>query len=288
MRKFITKFMLLIFTLLLLLPVVYVVPTYLTANKNGLAHEVFYVLDKAQYNSGRPIVILGDSVCNQLWDQRQDSENITHLACNQAVTACGTWLLLRKYLENNPQTKEVYYVIVPKYGLCNELNTNYTYQYFVIPFINENSMQLIESETLKQLYNKFGQFFVENKYIKRFLLNDKLFMSRYIHYVNANSQENIHRLSRTGIIYLRKIQELCREHDIKLFVRPLPMLDIENNHGFEDFERNVKTFGFEDVLGDYVKRIKYYPDDWFRDKVHFTKEVLEAHGDEIRASILQQ
>jgi hypothetical protein len=40
------------------------------------------------------------------------------------------------------------------------------------------------------------------------------------------------------------------------------------------------------LLGDFVDNIPYYPETWFRDGVHFTNEILEKYGDEIRVDVL--
>ncbi len=287
MRKFIAKLSLIILTSTVSIFLVYLILLCFSSNLTGLAGEVFYVIEKAEHNSGRPFVILGDSVCNQIWPQDKDSGNFSHLGCNQAITPCGTYLLMKKYLEHNPQTKEVYYMILPQ-TLGNDLNLNFTYQYFVIPFMNNGNMNLIEAETREMLYQKFGKFFVTNGYVKTFLLNNNIFMRQYLLHVQSKPERKyIRRLSRTAIIYLNKMRELCREHNVKLYVYPLPVKDILENHDLENFKQDVKNNGFEDILGDFIERIVYYPEDWFRDGVHFKKEILEQHREEIIAAVLK-
>ena len=286
MRQFIRKIMFVASTSILLIIAVYVIMFMFSSNVTGLAHEVFYVLEKAEHNSGLPAVILGDSVCNQLWPQNNDSPNISHLGCNQAITPAGTYLLLKKYLEHNPQTQEVFYIVRPQ-TLGNDLNLNYTYQYFVIPFINPESIKLLDEETQQKLYSKFGKFFVDNAYIKRLLLNNNLFMKQYLNHIKTRPEtQYIHRLSRTAIIYLPKIRELCRERNIRLHVLPLPVPDTSENYGWEDFAQDVRDNGLDDVLGEFTGKIHYCPDDWYRDGSHFKPEILEQHIDELRAYVM--
>ena len=292
MFKFVKKFLLVIF--ISGVSIFMINSLTIMINSQAVMQYIFYIIDKSGKNSGLPAVVLGDSVCGQLWPGKRNSEHMAHLSNNQAITVCGNYLLLKKYLENNPQTKEAYYAIVPSNAilhgnLADNFNPVYSYQYFVIPFLNDENLKLLEKETITLLYQKFGRLFVENSYIKDSLKGNKFFMKQYMRYLQRQPRDiYVHRISPTAAIYLRKMQELCRSHNVKFFVRPLPVSDLEENYGWEDFERDVKTLGFEDILGDFVKRIKYYPEDWFFDKVHFKREILETHGDEIRALILQQ
>ena len=286
MKKFLKKFALIISTSTTLILAVYMAMYLSSSHVTGLAGEVFYVIEKAGHNSGHPAVILGDSVCNQVFPQREDSENITHLGCNQAITPAGTFLLLKKYLEHNPQTQEVFYIVLPG-TISNNMNLNYTYQYFVIPFMNGENVNFIEEETRQELYEKFGKFFVENGYIKNFLLNNNFFMDKYISYIRKKQEKRYaHRISRAGEIYLAKIRELCREHNAELHILPLPMADVPKNYGWDDFRNDISAYGFDDIFGDFIERIHYYPEDWFGDGVHFKKEILEQHIGEIRNKIM--
>ena len=289
MNKFLRKTVLIISLSVFSIIAVYFMMFIFSLSTTGLAKEVFYVIEKAKHNSGKTAVILGDSVCNQIWPQEKDSVNISHLSSNQAITPAGTYILLKKYFVNNPQTQEVYYIIRPQ-SLGNDMNLDYTYQYFVIPFMDEENSKLIDHETRQKLYNKFGKFFVENTYVKSLLFNNNLCMTEYINYVKKNKIEKkyIHRLSRTAVIYLPKIRELCREHNIKLKVLPLPIPDTEDNYGWDKFDEDVKAYRLDDILGDFTKKIHYCPKEWYRDGVHFKAEILEQHIEELRAYVMSE
>ena len=286
MRKFIWKLILIITSSVISIAGVYVFMASLSKNMTGLAREVFFCIDKAEVNSGVPSVILGDSVCNQLWPQKEDSPNVTHLACNQAITPAGTYLLLNKYLQHNPQTREVFYIVRPQ-TLGNDLNLNYTYQYFVIPFVNDESIKLLDYDTITKLYERFGKFFVLNDYAKQMLLNNNLLMQQYLNHVRHKSEQTYnHRLSPTAIIYLRKINALCSELNISLHVLPLPVPDTESNHGWELFSDDIKAYGLSGILGNFTEMIHYCPDEWYRDGSHFKPDVLKEHISELRNIVM--
>ena len=288
MRKFLMKTALIVLLPSMSFIAVHFMMFKLHLHIGGLAGEVFYVIEKAGHNSGKQAVILGDSVCYQLWPQNKDSANISHLGCNQAITPAGTYILLKKYLANNPQTQEVYYIIRPQ-SLGNDMNLNFTYQYFIVPFINDENEILIDDETRQKLYDKFRKFFVENNFIKSFLLSNNFFMDKYIEYVKRNTEQKFfHRLSRTAVIYLPKIRRLCMENNIKLKILPIPVADISENHGWDKFDADVKEYGFGDILGGFTEKILYCPEEWYRDNVHFRQEVLERSGDELRQSVMSE
>ena len=245
MRKFLVKTALAALLSVVSIIAVYFLTFMFTLSGPGLASEVFYVIEKADHNSRKSAVILGDSVCNQLWPQKEDSANISHLGCNQAITTAGTYILLRKYL-------------------------------------------IIDDETRQKLYDKFGKFFVENSYVKSFLLNNNLFMTQYINHVKTKTEKKYtHRLSRTAVIYLPKIRELCREHNVKLKVLPLPLPDNEENYGWEKFDDDVREYGLDDILGDFTKKIHYCPEELYVDGSHFKREILEQRIDELRSYVME-
>lgn len=289
MEKFIRKIILLMITSSISAVIFMVIMTNTDTNITGLAVEVFYALDKAGRNSGLPAVYLGDSVCNQVFPQTENSDEAAYIGCNNAITPCGTWLLLKEYLEHNPQTKEAYYIITPG-SLGNNMHINHTYQYFVIPFINGETLKIIAPESRELLYHRFGRFFVNNRYVKNFLLNNNYFMEKYLQYIkdkDTPERPTGLRLSRASVIYLNEMRKLCEENGVKLHVRPLPMADVPGRHVWGDFDSEIKSNGFEDIFEDFTDRITYYPEDWFRDGVHFKKEILEQHLEEIRASALK-
>jgi hypothetical protein len=230
---------------------------------------------------------MGDSVCNQLWSEfDEDVDGTCHIGCNQAITPAGSYLLLREYLENNPQTKEVYYLVRPQ-TLANDIWLNYSYQYFVIPFCDKDNWSILEEDTQNEIYRKFGKIFVDNEFIKLTLLNNNALMKKYLDYVQRQfEEEENHRISKTTVVYLAKIRDLCEEYDVNLYIKSNPLSDIEENYGWEEYQQDIIDYGFEDLLGDFIKDIPYYPETWFRDGVHFTDDILEEYGDEIRNNVL--
>lgn len=290
MNKFLKKIALVISLSVLSIVGVYLIIFMFSSSDSVLDPAPFYVMEKAGYNSELPSVILGDSVCGQLWPMKKNSPNMLHLSCNQAITPAGTYLLLKKYLEHNPQTKHVYYAVKPQ-SLGNDMNLDYKYQYFLLPFYNGGNIELIDGETKQKIYSKFGKFFSENSYIKRVLSHNRFFLGQYLNHVQRKLDIKYihrHRLSRTSAIYLPKILELCREHQAELHVLPLPLSAVSDDYGWESFAEDVKTNNLEYILGNFIANIHYYPAEWFMDGIHFKREILDVHSDDIRALVLDE
>lgn len=289
MKRFIKKVISLLLASVIGISLFYGLLCIMGGNITGLAAEAFYAREKAQKMNDCTIVYLGDSVCKQLWDEYdEDEDGICHIGCNQAITPAGSYLLLREYLENNPQTEQAYYIVRPQ-TLANDIGLQFSYQYFVIPFLDEDNFELLEEETQEIIYSKFGKKFVRSKLIKTLLLNNNALMQKYLNYVQSQSETiNTHRMSRTTVVYLKKMRELCKQNNVELIVRACPLSDAKDNQDWDDFENDITIYGFEDLLGGFIEDITYYPEDWFRDGTHFTKEILQEYGESIRKSVLEK
>ena len=89
---------------------------------SGFGPELYYALDMAETNTEYTKVIIGDSVARLIFspDYQDETDEVCYLATNQAITVLGNYILLNRYLENNPQTEEVYYIVRPQ-SLANPL-----------------------------------------------------------------------------------------------------------------------------------------------------------------------
>ena len=249
------------------------------------ADDAYYVIAKAEEPNQCSEMILGDSVCNQIWNQKENIGSLCTLGSNQAITPCGSYLLLHAYLEAHPNTKTVYYAVRPQ-TLANDMWTNFTYQYFVLPFYKGENIPLIEEETKELLFQKFGKTFVTNDFLKMILSHNQRLQDIYLSRVQSGDNAVLNRLSATAVIYLRKMQDLCEERGVKFVVRPLPLEDIPENQDWEMFRQDIIDNGFEMLLQDFVDDIDYYPTDWFSDGVHFTDNKLKENLDTFRSRVI--
>ena len=194
----------------------------------------------------------------------------------------GNYILLSRYLENNPQTEEVYYIVRPQ-SLANPLWFNFSFQYFIVPFYNDTYKQYIDDDTRKYIEDRFGKLYATNDIVKSFIENNAYYMDVYLNNVLEQQLEvrDEKHLSDLTIKYLPKIKELCDSHGVKLKVMAAPLPDTEDNRDWAEFEQQIVDNGLSDLLGDYIDGIDYYPEEAFGDEAHFTQEYLDSERENI-------
>ena len=246
--------------------------------------ELYYALDLAETNTEYTKVIIGDSVARLIFspDYQDETDEVCYLATNQAITVLGNYILLNRYLENNPQTEEVYYIVRPQ-SLANPLWFNFSFQYFIVPFYNDTYKQYIDEDMRQYIEDRFGKLYATNDIVKSFIENNAYSMDVYLNNVLEQQLEvrDEKHLSDLTIKYLPKIKELCDSHGVKLKVLAAPLPDTQDNHEWADFEKQIEDNGLTGLLGDYIDGIDYYPESAFGDEAHFTQEYLDSERENI-------
>ncbi len=246
--------------------------------------ELYYALDLAEERTEYTKVIIGDSVARLIFspDYQDETDEVCYLATNQAITVLGNYILLSRYLENNPQTEEVYYIVRPQ-SLANPLWFNFSFQYFIVPFYNDMYKQYIDDDTREYIEDRFGKLYATNDIVKSFVENNAYYMDVYLNNVLEQQLEvrDEKHLSDLTIKYLPEIKELCDSYGVRLKVMAAPLPDTEDNHDWAEFSKQIADNVLSDLLGDYIEGIDYYPESAFGDEAHFTERYLEENRAEI-------
>ncbi|MCM1252776.1 MAG: hypothetical protein NC321_08135 [Clostridium sp.] len=275
--------------LFLLLNIAYYV---MTKDSRQVAFEVYDAADKAGVNDGYTGLVLGDSVARQIFQPKyqEESDDICYLATNQAVTTIGNFVLMERFLENNPQIEDVYYIARPD-SIMGNPNFIYTYSYFVTPLYNELFLQYLEPETKAELENVYGRFFVSREFPKWMLAKYPKLLDIY-----QNGRRRIQQMKRKAdggeemdmaAIYLGKMKAVCDEKNIRfhLLAPPIP----ENYEYFlEEMQDRLYFEGEEELLNRYMDSIIYVSEDELVDGVHMSDSYLEKNRESIRERLLEQ
>lgn len=215
-------------------------------------------------------LILGDSVCHQIMNPFQEYNNTyAILGNNAAITIVGQYLLAEKFIENHPGTTDVYLILrsFPGGGFSM---TGWTYQYLVIPFTLDGSLEGIEENTMKKLMEIYGDIFL------KYAVVEKLDQSALFKKIYLNSLEDIYCDDvAIGIQYLEKLELLCHERGITLHLLHAPVSENVQNEIIAEKEKVFNydcSAGVKRLLQGFYSSITYYPADEFRDGIHFTKE----------------
>lgn len=114
-------------------------------------------------------LVIGDSVCHQMMNPFQEyNSTYAILGNNAATTMVGQYLLAEKFIENHPETTEVYLILrsFPGGGFSM---TGWTYQYLVIPFTLDGSLRKIDENTMEKLKEIYGEVFLEYEVVKKLI-----------------------------------------------------------------------------------------------------------------------
>lgn len=251
--------------------------------------ELYYAVDLAQEKTEYTSVIIGDSVARLIFapEYQDETQETCYLATNQAITVLGNYILLNRYLENNPQTKEVIYIVRPQ-SLANPLWYNFSFQYFIVPFYNDEYKRYIDEETRAYIEERFGKMYATNKLVKNFIENNAYYMDVYLNNILEQQLEerDEKHLSALSVKYLPLMVKLCREHGAEFTVLAAPLPDTPDNHDWEEFAAQIEAEGLASILGDYLEGIDYYDETCFSDEAHFTEEFLAANRAEIVGRLL--
>lgn len=242
---------------------------------NGLAADQFSLIEQSKEKQDAKSLIIGDSVAAQLFGNDKKIRKAYTITGNCSATLAGYYILMRNYVENNPQTERIWLVISPDL-IANAADTDLTYQYYVVPYYTDENMEYITPNVQSYIDNKFGVVSTRVEPVKKILYNDIFMLSHYRNYIEATRSDERQemRISWLTAEYLKQMKKLCDSNNIKLRVVAPPLQDNRRMRTWKGFEEDVEYYGLKDVLKGYKKNANYYHEDNFKDEYHFEDHVL--------------
>jgi hypothetical protein len=79
-------------------------------------------------------IVIGDSVAHQLYEAGRPVAGLHSLACNQAISFAGHYLLLKTFADRNEMRGRTVYLVVTPSAFAADLHDKYTFHYFLKPF----------------------------------------------------------------------------------------------------------------------------------------------------------
>ncbi|MGL4998126.1 MAG: hypothetical protein ACRC5T_04095 [Cetobacterium sp.] len=267
----------------ILVPIVYLVMGLTKPNE-----DVYEAINAANQKTNYTEVILGDSVSRQLFNIRnQEDSDYYHLSSNQAISVLGNYILLEKYLKNNPQTEKVYLMMRPT-SFSNDLNQKWTYAYFILPFFNEENRSMFSKNILEKLKNRNKEIYLNYNLINILEKNPKFALSIKIDYSNNIDHSNNEAfLSDVSVEYLKKIDKLCSDNNIEFKVLSSPLSKKETKV-YLNLKKDISENNFDFIFSKYFQSISFYPETSFGDGVHFEKEYLNRNIQNISKKIFSK
>lgn len=231
--------------------------------------EVEYMINKARAQDDSTKLIIGDSVCNSLFGELQEKNPQYSMLCsNKGVTLAGQYILAHEYLENHQNVTDVYLMLITN-SMITGFDTDFGYQYAVMPFVKTDTISLLEEDTVKTMKSLYYAPFVTKQgvsLIERSAMVKKLYLNALKKY-----KPNPYNLEFPKVTtdYIVKMKKLCDEKGVTMHFFTLPVADIPERHEIEKTlqERYEESVLYELFPG-YYDGYLYYPDEDFSDGMH--------------------
>lgn len=262
MIKFITQNILF---LLLLSIFINIEPVYLLITnkyKNIVAGSSnYHSIKKSKERNKAKIIIIGDSVGKQLFDNYTCNDTLNALTCNVGISLVGQFILLKNYINAGNKPKKVILIYTP-FSFKNNLNNNYTYHYFLKPFYRKEYNQYF-TETVKQQIQKIPYHL--------FCQYPLILTTNWAPEIKIKDEINFKFLSPISIEYIYKIKKLSLLHNFKFLILPTPTRDSYRSK----IKKLIKNKNLEKALSKefklYFKHLIFINDTCFIDDVHLKK-----------------
>lgn len=246
---------------------------YIESYVNGSDEIKPFILEVQEQNDTE-VLILGDSICHQMFEKIKDiNEDITIAASNAAITMAGQYILAKEYLDNHPNAKEIYLVVHPT-SMKRTFDTSYGYQYIVMPFSETGTIEALGEETLNVFKDVYGEIFMNPKVvymINKSGMNRKLYLNMLQKYGESYEEKESFEIANK---YISKIHELCDERNVKLYLLSTPVSEALYATCHELKEEYTGTW-LEECYPQYFDNISYFPAEQAADYFHFSGEYEE-------------
>lgn len=219
-------------------------------------------------------LIIGDSICRQMFAGLEEyNPGMKNLATNAALMITGQYLLAEEYLQNHPDTTDIFLVMHPL-TLIRTFDTEWSYRYSVMTFVETDTLQFLDENTIEAMESVYGAFFMKEKVVR--LIEDspvcrKLYLSRLNMTADEYEQSFPFEISDQ---YIRKLYELCEENGVELHLYSSPVAEYYRDQIAELSEAYEGTW-MSSRYPDYINDILYYPSEWAEDLSHFSGEYAE-------------
>lgn len=229
--------------------------------------EVYWALRQSKTKQKKKKVIIGDSVGMQLFPCYGQYDSIASLACNQAVSMAGFYFLLHNYLETNAENppSEVILLFNP-FSLDNNLD-RFAFQYFLKPFHRPDYFPFYEDCLLERCHIIPFYWFANVPFVRSSSYSVSYTMPKGTYTLASPIAQE----------YLNKITTLCSEKHIAFRIVPVPVRENRRTDLEDRYRRCAENNELPaDILQALKAKTVYYPNDWYRDHVHFTNQALQT------------
>lgn len=222
--------------------------------------EIYIAINKSLSKQNQTkVLLIGDSVANQLFNNESTNGAVNSLACNQAISMVGHYILLKNYLEKNESVDKVVLMYHPQ-SLANNLDQVFTFHYFLKPFDKREYRPLFSNLVKDQIRSIPFALFSQLPIINR---------SNYSPEFEGETRPWEDIVSPVSREYLAKMKKLTDQKGIDFNIVSPPV-----KSAMKDSIARIDDDLWEDdelqlLFKNYLDNIEFIEDRYFVDEIHF-------------------
>lgn len=236
--------------------------------------EIKPYIDKVQEQDDTEILIVGDSVCHQMFSGLQEyNDKICIVGSNGAITMAGQYILVEEYVKNHAAATDVYLMVLPE-SLSRTYDTMWGYQYAVMPFVQTNTLHLLDENTISGIKSSYGEISIQPwlvKLVDASAVNRKIYFNLIKKYGKSYKQTSDSELADQ---YISKMYQLCEENGITLHLYACPVADSRQQE-MDALEVKFADTWLKQHYPDYFENIVYFPAKQAADGIHFSGDYAQ-------------
>jgi hypothetical protein len=213
---------------------------------------VFQMICKSKEKHNAKILVIGDSVCDQLYDCSTDNNSICSLASNQGVTIAGYYFLINNYLKVNTPQKVI--LLIHPNTLQNDLNS-IGYNYFMKPFYTSEYKNKFNKHLIERVHETPNWWLCQVPGIKT------------TSYTPNYQVQPSFPISITAESYIDSIKTFCNIQKVKFELHINPLSETMRPHVNEMIDKTDNK-----IIKSALLECTFFPDSLFIDKVHFYRK----------------
>lgn len=219
---------------------------------------VYSAIKQSLKKSDKRKLLIGDSVVRQLFPNTKQYKKMSSLACNQAISMVGYYILLNNFLNCGNQIDTLYMCYTP-YIFQNNLDSKFTFHYFLKPFYQSQFKCYLDSVCCKQI--KDIPFYQLSKY-------PTIAASNWSPRYKANTHEKRTFFSPIALNYFQKIIDLSEEYQFTVKLFP-PLLAKSKRNIIPELDiKEIDNQKITNLFKEYTDQYVFLPDSCFLDGVH--------------------
>lgn len=232
------------------------------------------VIKKSRREIPGTVVVLGDSVANQLFSSRAAANSLT---INGAVLNCGQYILAHKVLTRNPQLKTMVLILAPDSVILG-FDRRHTYSTFLKPFYTPANVKHFSRLVWSKMNTRPLSYLAILPLVK---------VARCFSDIRFPARKKAAGLfSDISLEYLHKIEGLAKVHRVQLILLSPPLRASFKDRVMNRFRSEVDRNGLNSLFKPYFERLIFVDDKHFKDRLHLRVDYALRHLLEFRKRIL--